>query len=238
MNIHFKSSLLNFTYAALMITALASLGACKKMDSTYKAILESGTRTYPGKADSVKSYPGSDRLKLSFLLTSDPKIVRSVIYWNSGRDSVTIPITRTANVDTITRTLTKAANGIVEGTYIFSIYTYDKSGNKSIQVDKQANVYGAKYQASLLTRPIQTTVRTTNTLVIDWYNAGDGFAGVELTYTNTASLTKIIIIPATQTETTITDFKPNTTFRYRTIYMPEPLAIDQFYTDYTDVPIK
>lgn len=238
MNIHLKSNLLNFIGAVLLVTLLASLPACKKMDSTYKQILESGTRTYPGRADSVTTYPGYERINLSFLLTSDPKIVRATIYWNDGKDSIRIPIARTAGIDTIRTMLTKAANGITEGTYIFDIYTYDASGNQSIKVEKQANVYGATYQASLLTRPIQTVVRTSNTLAINWYNAGDGFAGVELTYTSTTGISKTITIPPTQTVTTITDFKPATTFTYRTIYLPEPLAIDSFYTGFTDVVVK
>ena len=224
--------------ALLVVIFISTFISCKKMDSTYSEFIKDGPRDYPGKADSVKTFGGRDRLKLSFLLLSDPKITRAKVYWNSGKDSIEIPITRTSGIDEIVSILTASQNQLTEGTYLFDIYTFDKHNHRSIKATKLGNVYGAKYQASLLTRAIQQVVRTNNTVVIDWYNAGEGFNGVELSYTNVSGVQKSIVVSPTAMQTTITDFKAGNTFSYRTIYLPEPNAIDQFYTSSTDVLVK
>ena len=227
-------------FSAIVWIAILSitLFTCKKMDDTYSDLIKNGPLVYPGKADSVKTFAGNERLKLSFLLLSDPKINLAKIYWNNGKDSLLIPINRTSGIDEITTTLTAAQHGLAEGTYFFDIYTFDKYGNRSIKVQKLGNVYGTKYQSSLLTRAIQQVTRTNSTVVIDWYNAGEGFNGVELMYTTIGGEVKLLNIPATEMHTTSTDFKAGNTFSYRTIYLPEPKAIDQFYTSYTDVVVK
>jgi hypothetical protein len=228
----------NTLFFCTLLSFSLCIMACNKADDTFKEITKGGTQTYPGKADSVKSFPGNERLKLSFLLISDPKVNRASIFWNNGKDSLKIPITRTTGVDVVTATLTKAGNGITEGTYFFDIYTFDKYNNRSIKVQKLANVYGSRYQSSLLTRPIQLVTRTTNTVAIDWYNAGEGATAVELSYTNLLGVVKDIVVPVTASQTTISDFKIGTTLKYRTLFLPEPLAIDTFYTDYTTVVVN
>lgn len=214
------------------------LAACGEMDDTYEDFIKDGTIAYTGRADSVKAYAGKERVKLSWLLMSDPKVTGTTVYWNNGKDSLSVAVSRSSATDTVQLLLTNAEHGIREGTYIFDIYTHDKSGNRSVKVQKMANVYGSIYQGSLLTRPISSMKRTGSKVDLAWYNGGDGTLGVELVYTDASGLPRTVYVPASRTSTTLTDYKAGEAFRYRTLFLPEPTAIDTFYTDFTSVVVN
>src|SRR5215217_4616411 len=121
-----------------LIVLTGSLIACSKMTDSYDNFIEGGEIYYPGKAQSLTAYPGYNRITLSWLLVSDPKITRTTVYWNNKSDSVVIPVKRSGGVDTIRTTIAP----ISEGTYTFEVYTYDAKGNRSVKVDLISNVYG------------------------------------------------------------------------------------------------
>ncbi len=105
---------------------VAFLAACSKMDDTYDEFIKDGEIVYIAKVDSVNAYPGNNRLGLSMLLISDPRISKVKVYWDAGGqgDSTEKAIQRTADVDTVRFSFNKLA----EGTYTFYIYTYDNAG--------------------------------------------------------------------------------------------------------------
>ena len=103
---------------------LAMLLSCGKMDDTYSEFVKDGERIYIAKADSLKVRGGNKRIQLSWLLLSDPKVVKYKVTWNNGRDSIVNPVVKTASVDTVTLMI----DNIEEGTHEFEIYTYDKLG--------------------------------------------------------------------------------------------------------------
>src|SRR5688500_14191658 len=101
-----KISLLLLASAALMLTA-----SCEKMGDTYSGYLKGGEITYPGKADSLAAFPGNKRIALQWLIMSDPKIVKAVVFWNNRLDSLIVPIQKTSQVDTIRLTLPNMEEG-------------------------------------------------------------------------------------------------------------------------------
>jgi hypothetical protein len=221
----------------MIIIAMISLASCNKMDDTYADIIKNGPIIYTGKADSSKYFAGNQRIKLQFLI-SDPKVSEATIYWNSKRDSVIIPITKTAKIDTISTLLTNAENGITEGSYVFEIYTYDIARNRSVKVELPAKAYGSFFQSTLLSRPIQKVARSGTNVTIDWFGAEEGSSGVEVVYTQVSGELKTVFVPTKDTQTILPSYKAGTKFKHRTVFLPEPLAIDTFYTEYIEVQVN
>src|SRR5690349_2867051 len=126
-------------YLTISLCIMAALGACRKMDDYKDKFLGEGSITYAGKIDSLKAHPGDGRIMLSGLLIADPKITELRIYWNNKNDSFVLPIKRTAGVDTVRPILTK----IEEGVKTFTINTFDKLGNRSVDVTITGRIYGA-----------------------------------------------------------------------------------------------
>ncbi len=59
---------------------------------------------------------------LRWQLVSDPTITQAKVFWNNGHDSVTVAINRKQGVDTVKVIVDK----LLETSYTFTIYTYDK----------------------------------------------------------------------------------------------------------------
>jgi len=213
----------------MVFTGISCFVACKKMDGTYSQYIVKGGIQYPGAAKTAVVRSGNKRAELVWVNSSDPKVIGAKVYWNNFRDSVTIPIT--ANMDTIRYTFSNLA----ENFYSFTIRTYDASGNKSVPVEVSGNVYGDSYQARILERPVSAAfLKTSDALSITWNDADTvtGAIKTEVEYTSTSGAVKTTIFPARQIVTEIADYQQGTTFKYRTIYRPDSLSIDDFYTGY------
>ncbi len=215
--------------ACLLVILLACItAACTKMDYTYKKFLKGGDIIYPGRADSVKVFPGHNRIKLSWLLTSDPSIALCRVYWNNSIDSVQVPVHRGHGTDTISVII----DSLEEGYYNFKIYTYDKDGRRSVAVDTVGQVYGKNYVSSLHNRVIKKSYWDQDTAFIYWYNPNAGAAVSQLVYNDAQGISHTLDILSSDTLTQLPDFKLHDAFRYRTGFLPDSLSIDTFFTSY------
>src|SRR5690606_15689496 len=95
--------------------------ACSKMDD-YRKYTDEKEIVYSGKADSLVVYPGKNRLMLSWVLVSDPKISRARVYWRNKADSVEVPITTGPGVAAVKVVL----ENMEEGCYSFEVVTLDE----------------------------------------------------------------------------------------------------------------
>lgn len=213
-------------FSLLAVSLVCMIAACTKMDYTYKKFLKDGDIIYPGKADSVQIFPGHNRVKLSWLLTSDPSIVRCRVYWNNGADSVEVPVNRGHGVDTISVII----DSLKEGYYNFQIYTYDKDGNTSVATDTIGQVYGDVYASSLHTRVIKKAYWNADSAFVFWYKPNKGAVVTEINYTDKNGDEQQVKITASDTASVLPGFKLHDAFQYRTGYLPDSLSIDTFYT--------
>jgi len=211
---------------------LVVISSCSKMDE-YKKYVEGGEISYTGKLDSVEALSGKDRILLKGVLKSDPKVKRCVIYWNNMADSAIIPITRTSSVDTLKFFI----NNISEGVQNFTIYTYDDAGNRSIPVYVTGRVYGSRYQATLTNRAINAAITNeAGITTIDW-GGMDRLSGVfatDVIYQDLNDVEKTIRVPIDSNSLTLKNFKLKSTIKYRTLFLPDSVSVDTFYTSYTD----
>src|SRR5690242_19096634 len=71
------------------------LSSCQKMDHIQKKYAEKAETIYLGKIDSIQSYPGFGRVKLTWYMNADPRIDQTIIYWNRRQDSLVKNFNRT-----------------------------------------------------------------------------------------------------------------------------------------------
>lgn len=209
---------------------LLCLAACSKMDE-YRNFAPDGEKAYAGKIDSLKIYSGRNRVLVKGLFIADPKIVACRIYWDSRKDSVTIAIKRTGGVDTLSRLI----EGLDEGVHSFEVVTIDTFQNRSVVVNASGTAYGDRYQALLLNRPINNSELNNNAETkISWggMDLTSGVFASELTFTDTFNAQRKIRVPIGITDTTLKPYKYGSSFQYRTLFLPDTLSIDTFYTGY------
>ncbi|MEJ5960850.1 DUF4998 domain-containing protein [Pedobacter immunditicola] len=209
----------------LLISVVATL-ACTKMDD-YKKYTNGKELAYAGKADSLRAFPGKNRIKLSWRLVSDPKITKARIYWNNKADSLEIAIKRTVGVDTINVILEK----MKEGNYSFEVITIHDDQIRSVPAYISGRVYGQNYEVTLLNRGIQsTTYLTNNGYRINWGLVEGTALGVDITYAKTNGTVTNYRVPTTENVTTLTTVKRPGQIYYRTLFKPDSLSIDTFYS--------
>lgn len=217
----------NLTKLMLLACLLGFLFSCDEMTDNYQEYLEGGEIIYPGKADSVKVFPGKYRIGLSWLILSDPSITSSVIFWNNGQDSTKIPVNRSAGIDTISIVL----ENLMELPYTFNIITLDGQGNKSVSTEVIGNVYGDIFRNSLLNRAIsELQYSELNGLNLVWANADAGTLGERIIYTKNTGKKDTIDCDVETESILLADYDPATLFSYTTIFVPDSMAIDTFMT--------
>lgn len=212
---------------------LFSVG-CEKMDDTQKEFVERGETTYTAKADSLKAFGGRNRIKLSWLLLSDPKIHKYKVYWNNRRDSVESTVVKTAEVDTVKLLM----DPMPEGTYHFEVFTYDKLGNSSIKSAVIGKVYGDRYASSLLPRTIRKVKRVDDYgLELEWMTGDEDLANVTLQYTDRSGQARKVTALRKDEFTVLPDFPFGASIKSRSAFLPEKQALDTFFTAYANTVI-
>ncbi|WP_442794565.1 DUF4998 domain-containing protein [Pelobium manganitolerans] len=210
------------------IALATSLASCSKMDD-YKKYVEGGEISYTGKLDSVKVFSGENRVYLKGLFIADPKVKICKVYWDNFQDSAVVPINRTQEVDTLKLSI----NNVPEGIHNFVIYTYDAEGNPSIPVYKTGRAYGERYKATLNNRGINTAFTDAAGVTTITWNAMDRLSGVfatDVTYTDVDAKQVKIRVPIDQASTVLPKFKPSSNISYYTLFLPDTLSIDTFYS--------
>ncbi|QEC51141.1 F5/8 type C domain-containing protein [Anseongella ginsenosidimutans] len=218
-------------YILILLAAGWMMSSCEEADSTYKEFIVEGGLVYPGRATSPLAHSGKHKVLLTWLRGTDPSVTSAKVFWDNYTDSVSVPIP--ANADTISVLI----DNLVEKPYSFQIVTYDDKGNVSVPVELLTAAYGDKYQASLLSRPVDLTVSSIDgTLSLQWGSPdiANGAIASELKYVNADDETITMRIPAEINESSVTGLKPGTGFTYRTIFLPDSLSIDTFYTEFRE----
>jgi hypothetical protein len=105
------------------------LSSCNKMSDIQRKYAEKTEQVYLGRVDSLVSIPGIGRAKLVWYINSDPKIDRTIIYWNMRKDSIVKEFNRT------TAGLQKDSviiNNLSEGTTLIELRNVNKDGEASL----------------------------------------------------------------------------------------------------------
>lgn len=222
MKLEKKNIQLSILFACCLIAS-----SCTKMDA-YKDFGAGKEVLYTGRPDSVIAFSGNSRIKISWLRASDPKVVKTRIFWNNRKDSIEVPIpTATA----------KRLNTIVnlpEGNYNFELYNYDASGNRSVVSRCSGSSYGDVFQRSLFSRTLENfyakQFNLPNNAALSWASSDAKSVGVEVVYKNTAGENKRVTSSAKSFVTYLPDYDMSSPVTYRTMFLPDSSAIDTFFT--------
>ncbi|MBA0882952.1 DUF4998 domain-containing protein [Flavobacterium undicola] len=226
-------NLRNILVTAFVVVLVLVIHSCTGADE-YLKFTEGGEISYTGKIDSLKFFPGRNRVKIEGLIISDPKVNQLRVYWNSKKDSVVIPINRTAGIDVVS----KIIENLPENIYNFEVKTFDAKGNSSISQNVTAQTYGARYQASLTNRKIiASTLSIKKSLTIDFatMDLTSGAYTTEVIYTDNSNVEKTVTVPVATSQVVIPNFKEGSKFKHRSLFLPTKTCIDIFYTDYVEV---
>ena len=200
--------------------------SCKKMDDTYKDFIVPGGITYIGKADSVHSFAGRNRVKITWLRGTDSKAVAAVIYWNNKQDSVEVPITVTDPMDTVVALL----DNLPEKTYNFTIYTKDADGHYSIGVDLLGETYDTEYESTLLTRGIQSITPLEDGSSINWYPSDTSSFVTEVNYVDEKNQQHQVFVPKDSSTVFLPGYIGGSQIYYTSFYKPTADCLDTFFT--------
>ena len=207
-----------------VVFAFLALNSCKKMEDTYKEFIQDGETVYISKPDSLKAFVGRERIQLSWLLISDPKVKSYKVYWNNRADSISGNITKTDNVDTVKVVI----NNLSEGTYNFEVLQYDSHGNSSIKASIVGRTYGPLYESTLYNRPTSQIKREGNDIILTFAPSDESMKDLEISYVDRSNVSKKIFLESKDNEIKMTNFPIGGRFTFKTMYAPDALFVDVF----------
>lgn len=204
--------------------------SCSDMNDLHDPWMKNGETTYVGRVDSIHAYSGRERILISYWIT-DPRVKELVIYWNQKADSVIVPVPVHQPADSLEVMIGDGDKKIEEGDYTFFFYSHDDRGHRSVKYEALLNVYGDRFQATLNNRSIKKVTRADNKLTLEWGGSNsNNEIGIEILYTDIDGTSKKLFVETdllTQ-PTVIEDIDLTKEIIYRTMFKPNPQALDTF----------
>jgi len=229
-------------YLLLIICFLGSLVSCSDMNDLHDDYLKDGERVYIGKIDSLKIFAGDERMDFRFWV-SDPRARSVGFYWVPGNDSLLVEINRTSVTDSFEVSIggTESTKTIDEGNYTLQVITGDGNNHFSVPFETIFNVYGSKFRSALSNRVLKSISFQEAEGLLSLYFSGavnENEQGIEIFYTNREGEAKTLPVPDAEITSPVNVENVDVTkgVSYRTMFLPEPLAIDTFYAE--TIPIE
>ena len=219
-------------YIIMFAVAAISAASCSKMNDNIDQYLSQGEIIYIAKADSVHLYAGKERFKMEFWMR-DPRATEMRIYWSQKSDSLVVPISADRDFDEPVTVIVD--KNVPEGQYSLNLVTFDKLGNKSVVDEQNVSVYGNLFQQSLFNRYVDsfTLNAAAGTATIVWGNCySTKEYSVNVSYTDLQGIQQesVFLTSELGQSSVLTNVDVTKEISYTTVYLPEPTAIDMFYT--------
>ncbi|WP_341837164.1 DUF4998 domain-containing protein [Chitinophaga pollutisoli] len=207
---------------------LTTVVSCDKFTDIHKEYIEEGEIIYAVKPDSVVFIAGKERLMMRLWMENGQNIKEVIVSWNSGQDSMVLPMKLNPGRDSIDVPL----NDLEEKSYSFNIYTMDNFGHRSLTYTTFGTTYGDTYAGTLQNRRVKKVSLTEQTGVVDWFAKAEGMIFNEVRFINRRGTDTIVRFHADSFWVHM-DVAGSAEFQYRSLYIPEAEAIDTFTTAWT-----
>jgi len=209
---------------------------CEDMNDLHKPFIEGGEILYSVKPDSTIAMAGNKRILVRAGFAAAPHVKKVLITWDDGESSQTWDVE--GYNDSIMYDFW--VENLEEGSYMFTLYTFDKEDNRSVKTDIFGAAYSDKYFSNLENRvfssyPIPYLIE--DSLYVLFEQAYEGTSFVEIT-APAASGTGEVKGRAWGRDLlgVIVGADPAQEMTYQTGYLPEATAIDTFLTASETLP--
>ncbi|MES1159739.1 MAG: DUF4998 domain-containing protein [Bacteroidota bacterium] len=219
----------------VVLTGWLLINSCKKYDDQldYRNFFNGQEIVYTGAVLNVIPEPGNLEIGLKWKASTDPSIVKYIIYYNNKADSQVV--TLNGKPDTI-RTVIK---GLSEYSYSFTIYSADAKGNRSIPVEvDNAKVYGPEYISTLLNRGYDGanpyTIDENGNLRLNFITPDTINITTTLHYVNKSGDSATANLSPDSSSVLLPGYRSGSSIIYNSSYIPVRDAIDVFYAPKID----
>lgn len=200
--------------------------SCDDFMDVHKEYIEGGEIIYAPKPDTINFVAGKGRILFNCRTYNAPNVRSIDIYWNDGLDSLIVPVELKTGYDSISVIL----DNMEEKSYTFDVRTTDNFGHKSLYLTDFGTSYGEIYQSRLSDRRIKTVSLSDRGGTVTWYFSPSDLVRSEIRYTKNDGSQSIAATPSTKDVIELPDIKPGSTIEYRSLFIPEVIAIDTFAT--------
>ncbi|MDR0844675.1 MAG: DUF4998 domain-containing protein [Tannerella sp.] len=218
-------------YNILIITFLYGFltFSCGDMNDTQSEFLDRAGKVYPGKLASLVVHGGENRVQLTGSLQYAYTAESCMIRWEA--DSMRVSLQGYSEDDTLKVNIPNLSEGLHE----FSVQTYDKEGNKSLNEVCYGTAYGEVFKHSASAKFItQMTMPDPTGIVLSWSESEDA-ESVEIEYESVTGM-KTMLLPGNVATTKLPEWKVGGTIKSRTGVIPEAGAIDTLQTEWLVQP--
>ncbi|MBY5958769.1 DUF4998 domain-containing protein [Membranicola marinus] len=219
---------MNNNLIIFFFSAAIWLTGCESMEDTYWDFVKDGETIYVSKADSLQVRGGYNRAELTWLLIADPKVHQYAVYWNNKRDSISGILEKSIYVDTVQLTI----ENLEEKTHEFEVIIFDKYRNSSVPSRLISEVYGDRYQRSLLNRSYSSySVVDENQVILNWSPAEEELVYSIVTYESIRDSMITKVINRESSEDVLSDYPIGQSFEMVSAFLPDTTALDTFFTE-------
>lgn len=216
----------------ILIPIFLLVSSCDKMNDIQKKYADREEIVYLGKVDSVETFSGFGAVKLTWYMNADPKIDRTIIYWNLRQDSIVKEFERTdAGVvkDSI------IIDNLPEGTIRFEFRNVNDEGETSLYSSASAIVWGPEFADGLFARKLTgfdyNYTQSSYKLNLSPTHTGDSVIYSQILYTNTQGKEMNVRIERDSNNIELDNFPDGGELRFRTVFFL-PQGIDTVFNDY------
>lgn len=216
----------------LLASFLLLVSSCDKMNDIQEKFASREETVYLGKVDSIQTFPGFGRAKLTWYLSADPKIQRTIIYWNLRQDSIVKEFDRHAAgivKDSV------IIEDLPEGAVRFEFRNENDQGETSLYTSALVTVWGPEFADNLFARKLTgfdyNYAESTYTLNLSPTHEGDGVVYSEMNYKDINGVEQTVKIDRDSTNIELDGFPDGGELMFRTVFSLTQ-GIDTVYNDY------
>lgn len=205
-----------------------ALSSCDNFMDVHKQYIEGGEIIYAPKVSEVIFQAGNERVYFQCALNNSPNVTSIDIYWNGRLDSLIVPVTPSTGLFEIDMFIP----GLEEKSYSFEVRTTDTYGHKSLWTAGTGNAYGEIFQSTLSNRRIGNFIFAGESGSISWLTAVETLLYSEVRYKDTEGTVQVVKVMPDELTTVLENADPEGTFEYRSLFVPEPDAVDTFAVEW------
>ncbi len=224
---------INILFGILLLSA--AMLSCQNTEDTFEEYFSNNQVSEVGAPLAVTSRSGTGRIEFLLAISADPRIKKGIVEWvESGVEkNAEFEVNRdVSGMDTLAISLSNIEEGIKK----FTFTLFDTDGRASKQLSESAMIYGSIFEADLIARRVSkmqtfsTSDPQIDSLVIEWAQALPEVLETVFVYTDQNDQEQTVTVEATDERTIIKGYNRSVNYSYKTRYIPEPEALDTYWS--------